>query len=253
MSEYLSSIDSNVSPIIEYLLGVSADGSTNVDWTGGILVTSDGIIPLDYLMYLNSDAALRYGYLLNVPPSDAAITFSSLTGLNKDVAWQLENLSTLNVTGTTQYENITILYSDDSPVAEYLSSISVNGTINMTSLQGINSDSIVRVAILEVAGNDIIIPLDWTGAVAINSDAILPIEFANILLSDGIIASEILSGTGNNGNILLDYVQKHSMELTVRLDWTGEAATLRDVVKKIFVWKDARLLFKRGDKKRTIH
>ena len=253
VAEYLSSLDSNSSSIVEYLLGVGTDGIINVDWTGGILVTSDGIIPLDYLMYLDSAATLRYGYLLNVPPSDIYVPFSSLTGLNKDAGWQFENLTTLSVSGLSQYENSVIIYEDESSVIEYLSGVSLNGTLNYTSRQSVATDGIIRVAIIRTVNGDIVIPIDWTGAVVINSDAILPIEFANMLLADGIINTEILSGVSKDVDMLFDYIQKHSSELTVRLDWTGEAATLRDVPKKVFVWRDARLLFKRGDKKRTIH
>lgn len=253
INEYLSGVDNNGTPIIEYLQGVAGDAITHIDWTGGILVTSDGVIPLDYLMYLSQDATLRTGYLLNVPPSDGVAPLESLFSLNNDGVSRINYLEYINDDSVVQYENLVNLLQDGLSRQEYIGSINTDGILNYSSLYSINQSGLTPVVIIQTVNGDIVIPLDWTGAISVNSDAILWPEFRGILQQDGTVLTEILNSIASDRNILFEYIQKHSINLMTNLDWTGQAATLRDTPRKVFIWKDGKLVFKRGDKKRMIN
>jgi len=171
--EYLSGIAHSSAAPVEWLAGIHANNAVLGEWSSQF--AADQPIPLEHLQAIVSGAAMLLEAGAGIAHA-SAVPLEFLQGINSDAPLLAEWFAPIE--------------SGSTIPAEWTTGIAGTHAVPFEHLQGIH------------AGSEI--PAEWGGAIAIVSDAPLPIEWTSQILRDAAVPAEWLAQLASNSAVLID-------------------------------------------------
>jgi len=166
-------VRASVVPVLERLLRVASTVDVPVSWQGALLITRDGVFPVEYLASLLTSGELGFENLMLVGPTVGTTVVNTVVELLRSGILPLSTLTTTVQEPVLRWDNTVVLVQDRTTL--------------LSLLQGVGPRDVASpLESLQWAVHSGEIPVGWQGQMAqVLRSSTLPLEWLQRVLTSG--------------------------------------------------------------------